>query len=110
VITARVIDPSVNKVLATMSVSAGGGRDVLHAVGTLAARVRGILGDTTPESARRAAAETFTTSSLEAVGAYWTAQDLATSGKYAESIQYYRRAIQFDPRFGRAYAGWATSA
>src|SRR4029079_8155947 len=67
------------------------------------------LGDTTPESARRAAAETVTTASLDALPDYSRPPDLSSSGRQEESIEFYRKATELDPNFGRAYSGWATA-
>jgi len=82
---------------------------VLAAVGGMAARLRRQLGDTAadPSAAGR---ETFTAASLEAASAYVSAQDLAASGKFADAIARYQDAVQRDPNFGRAYAGWANAA
>ena len=82
---------------------------MLQAVGTLGAR-SGALGDTTPGSARLAAAETFTTSSPEAVKTYTLAQDLLFAGRSDEALAAYLRAIEQDPSFGRAYSGAAITA
>jgi tetratricopeptide (TPR) repeat protein len=109
-IAARIIDPAVGKTIKTTTKRAKSKADVLQAVGTLAADVRSGLGDTTPESARLAAMETFTAASLDAVREYTVAQDLTLNSKYEDSIPHYRKAIEADPNFGRAYSGWATAA
>src|SRR5207245_4736857 len=82
-------------------------RSVLAAVGKLAAGIRTALGDVTPESAQIAAAETFSTSSLEAAHEYAIAQDFQWAGKYGDAIQHYSKATEFDPNIGRAYSGLA---
>ncbi len=109
-IAARIIDPAVGKTIKTTTTRAKSKGDVLQAVGTLAANLRGGLGDTTSESARLAAMETFTAASLDAVREYTVAQDLTINSKYEDSIPHYRKAIEADPNFGRAYSGWATAA
>lgn len=83
--------------------------DVLKAVASLAAQVRTTLGDTTPAPPLRAADETFTAASLDAIRSYAQAQDFANDDKDEQAAEYYRRAIEQDPRFGRAYAGLALS-
>ena len=107
-ITARLIDPAVGKTVKTVTTRAQSKPEVLQAVGTLAAAIRQALGDTTPESVRRAASETFTTSSIEAVREYTVAQDLQNNSRYEEATPHFRRAIELDPQFGRAYSGLAT--
>src|SRR5262245_59260283 len=109
-LAARLIDPGVGKVVKTETARAASKSDVLKAVGVLAANVRKDLGDTVSESARLAASETFTATSLDAVREYTLAQDLANNSKSEEAIVHYKKAIAMDPDFGRAYSGWATSA
>jgi eukaryotic-like serine/threonine-protein kinase len=79
---------------------------VLSAVNRLAVDLRKSLGD----SPRAATAESLTSASLEAVQEYSNGQDLANAGKHEEAIAHYRSAVERDPRFGRAYSGWATAA
>ncbi len=83
---------------------------VLATVGQIAIRLRQALGDSTPRSAQQAASETFSTASLDAVRNYTAAQELQSSGRYDEAIAKYKEALAADASFGRAYAGWATSA
>jgi len=109
-ISARLIDPAVGKTLKAETTRARDKADVLRAVGSLAADVRQDLGDTTPESARLAASETFTTASLEAVREYTLAGELSNNSREEQAIPHYQRAIEADPKFGRAYSGWAVSA
>ncbi len=80
---------------------------MIGAITSAAVTLRGQLGDTTPASVRRAAMETVTAGSLEALDAYERGQDLARSNKLPEALEAYRRAIALDPDFGRAYAGMA---
>ena len=109
-LVASVVDPAViDKPVRTETELARSKDDVLRAVGALAGRLRRDLGDTTPESAARAASETFTTASLQAVRDYSVAQDLQNNSKYEEAVGYYKKAVEEDPNFGRAYAGWANS-
>ena len=106
-LTARAVDAMTGKVIADSSVHADSKDGVLRGVGKLAARLRKALGDSTPESAQLAAAETFTAGSLEAAHQYSVAQELAFAGKHEEALRYFTRATELDPGFGRAYAGMA---
>ncbi len=101
----EAIDPAEGKVLGTATARAPTPEGMLLAVGTAGARLRGALGDTTPESARMAAAETVTTTSLEALKAYVRAQELAANRKDREALGAFEEAVELDPDFGRAYAG-----
>jgi tetratricopeptide (TPR) repeat protein len=109
-ITASAIDPAVNTRLVSVTERAATKDDVLSTVASLASEIREGLGDETPESARLSAAETVTAASIEALQSYTKGQDLLISSKYDESIPFYRRAIELDPKFGRAYASLAVSA
>jgi tetratricopeptide (TPR) repeat protein/predicted Ser/Thr protein kinase len=82
-------------------------QDVLASIGRLSADVRSALGDTTPESVKLAAQETFTAETLEAAHSYAAAQDLQQKGKWDEAIKEYQHATYLDPEFGRAFAGLA---
>jgi len=66
-----------------------------------------VLGDTTPESAKLAQAETYTSTSLDALHDYAVAQEERSSGKSEEAIQSFLQAIKKDADFGSAYAGLA---
>jgi tetratricopeptide (TPR) repeat protein len=106
-IAVRAVDATTGKVLVSAEASASDKNAVLGAVAKLASKVRGALGDTTPESARIAAAETFTAGSFEAAHEYAVAQDAQFAGKWDEAARDYRRAAELDPNMGRAYAGLA---
>jgi eukaryotic-like serine/threonine-protein kinase len=106
-IAVQAIDTGNGKALGSATASATSKADLLKALGPIAARIRAVLGDTTPESEKLAAAETVTASSFEALRAYERGQDLARSSKLEEALQAYKQAIALDPGMGRAYAGMA---
>ncbi|MCU1232117.1 MAG: Serine/threonine-protein kinase PknB [Candidatus Solibacter sp.] len=106
-IRARALDTATSKVLVEKSANAKGKQDVLAAAGKLAAPIRKALGDTTPESAQLRAAETYSSSSLEAAQAYAKGQELQWDAKFRDAIRPFEQAIVFDPEMGRAYAGLA---
>jgi eukaryotic-like serine/threonine-protein kinase len=101
------VDPAAGKTVRSATATAATKGDVLTAVGSLAAKIRTGLGDTTSESAKLAANETFTAGSIDAMREYSTAQDLQNGGQNADALAHYRKAIELDPKFGRAYAGAA---
>jgi eukaryotic-like serine/threonine-protein kinase len=98
----RAVDGVTGKVLTAQSESVTK-QDLLATVGKLAARVRKSLGDKTPESAQLAAAETYTTHSLDAAHEYALAQKAQFTGNYNDAIEHSLKALQFDPELGRAY-------
>ncbi|HQR66974.1 MAG TPA: protein kinase [Thermoanaerobaculia bacterium] len=106
-VTVRAVDAMTGKPIVSAEAGADGKNAVLGAVAKLASKVRGALGDQTPESARIAAAETFTAGSVEAAHEYAVAQDLQWAGKWDEAVRHYTRALEIDPNMGRAYSGLA---
>ncbi len=108
-VSVRALDPAVEeagaKPLAGVAATARGKDDVLPVVARLASRLRSELGDTAPESARLAASETVTASSLEALKAYTRAQALADANENQAALAAYQKTVELDPNFGRAYAG-----
>ena len=108
-VSAEALDAALEsedaKPLAKATATAKTRGDLLPAVGRVASDLRERLGDTTPESARLAASETVTASSLEALQAYTRAQDLADANKNEEALAAYQETVELDPNFGRAYAG-----
>ncbi len=104
------VDPvNSNKVMES-SESIRRKEQVFRAIDNLSEKLRSDLGENIKQSSQRRLVETFTTKSIEAMKAYAQAQDLQTLGKYNESIEYYRKAIENDPDFGRAYSGLAVSS
>jgi serine/threonine protein kinase/tetratricopeptide (TPR) repeat protein len=101
-LTIRALDGVTGKELATRSEKVSK-QNVLAALGKLAAGIRKALGDTTPESLQLAAAETYTTRSLDAAHEYAVAQAAQFGGNYDDAIEHSLKALQFDPEMGRAY-------
>jgi tetratricopeptide (TPR) repeat protein len=106
-IVVRAVDAITGRSLDEEEEAASGKEQVLATVNRLAARIRKALGDTTPESAQLAAAETYSAASLEAGHAYALAQELQWDGKWDDAVAEYQKAIALDPGLGRAYAGIA---
>ncbi len=107
-VSVKALDAVTGKAVANDTARADK-KDILLQMGTLAAGIRKALGDTTPESVQRAAAETFTAGSLEAAHEYAVAQEMQWSGKWDDAIQHYLKAVELDPNLGRAYAGLAST-
>jgi eukaryotic-like serine/threonine-protein kinase len=106
-LSVRALDPALDsdyaEPLATVTVTARSKAEVLGVLGSMAAEIRGELGDTRPESERLAAAETFTAASLDAVKAYARGQELTRSGKPREALTALEEAVRLDPGFAAAY-------
>ena len=108
-INVRAFDSRTGQTLVEKSTRAGAKQDVMSAATKLATPIREKLGDTVPAAVQLAAAETYSTPSLEAAQSYAHGQDAQWAGKQEEAIQDYLRAIQLDPNMGRAYAGVAVN-
>jgi tetratricopeptide (TPR) repeat protein len=108
-ISAKAVESTTGKTLATASAAASKNDDVPNAVTRLAAALRTALGDTSSEETKRIEAETITTSSLEALRNYVQAQESGSSGRWEEAIRSFSYAVQLDPNLGRAYAGMAAA-
>jgi eukaryotic-like serine/threonine-protein kinase len=105
-ITARLIDSSVDGgAITTATASAASKGDVLPAVVNVTSRIRTALGDTDPVGGRAGDAETFTTTSLEAMSAYTRGQAHYYAGRQREALAAFEEAVRLDPALARAYAG-----
>jgi serine/threonine protein kinase/tetratricopeptide (TPR) repeat protein len=107
VVSAEATDARTSKVIDKDSATAATPNDLNKAVVRIAAGFRKALGDATPKSAQLAAAETFSSQSLEASQQYALAQELQWQGKWDAALQAYARSTELDPGLGRAYAGMA---
>jgi tetratricopeptide (TPR) repeat protein len=105
----RALDPKGGVILTSAEVDAKDKLDVLAAVGELSGDLREELGDDSLDREKLRISETFTAKSLEAAQAYSKAQSLQYNGKYEESVEFYRQAIEEDEHFGRAFSGLALS-
>jgi len=105
----RAVDPA-GQVVAEVDADAANRSEVLTAVNSLAADMRKELGDDSLSVEQLASGEAVTATSLEAIKDYVTAQNLARASQDEEAIVYYKKAIENDPEFARAYSGWGLSA
>jgi tetratricopeptide (TPR) repeat protein len=107
-LSASELNPSDGKTILSRAVDVGSTGEIPQGVETLAARIRRSLGDVSG-TPKNLAEETFTSASLEAAQQYSEAQDFQWQGKWDDSIAAYRKAIELDPNFSRAYAGLAAT-
>jgi tetratricopeptide (TPR) repeat protein len=103
----EALDPVTGSQMGSASEDVESKAEVLRAADSLASELRAQLSGREPESTTVLAAETFTTSSLQAMNAYADGQELAFAGRYEEAIGKYSEAAEHDADFGRAYAGLA---
>jgi DNA-binding winged helix-turn-helix (wHTH) protein/tetratricopeptide (TPR) repeat protein len=82
---------------------------VLGTLGKMASRMRGTLGESLASIQRfDAPIDQITTPSLEALHAYTLGQRARARGGEIESIPFFQRAAEFDPKFASAYASLST--
>ena len=106
VISAAAVSPRDQQQLFSVSESAETDAEILDAVSTLAKRVREALGYTDGRRGK-GSQESFAVANLEAAAEYLKAQDLQLDRRLEEARVHYRKALEFDPEFARAYAGLA---
>jgi len=105
-ISATALDAVSGNVIAKSEATAANKDEVLLAIPKLAAPIRTVLGDTTPESVQlHSTVGAFTAASLEAVHEYGVGEEFQFAGKMQEALQSYSKAAELDPNFARAYAG-----
>ena len=109
-LSVRAVNPADGRIVEDATANASSRDAVLPAVGTIAAQVRTALGDTSLKGGKLADGETFTAASLEAASYYTRAQALAARNKDEEALPVYKKAVEADPEFARAYSGWGLSA
>lgn len=103
----RALDPLSYLALAERSKTMATKAEVFKSADSLVAELRDDLSRIPAETVQALSMETFTATSLEAMKIYAHAQDLVLAGKEDEAIEEYQKAIEKDPKMGRAYAGLA---
>ena len=106
-IEVKAVQPD-GTVISTATAAVSNKEEVLGAMGPIASKIRRALGDTAPP--KPGEMESFTTTSLEAASLFSQARVHSASYRDEEAIRFYKAAIEKDPNFGRAYAGWANGA
>lgn len=109
-LSVSAVEPRSMEVVAEAEATAANMRDVMMTVGSLAGDLRKQLGDDSAERDKLPGSATLAVRSLEAVRWYDRAQGLQYNGNYEGAISSYQKALEHDPAFGRAYAGWAMAA
>lgn len=107
VFNVRALDPLSYLSLAERSKTIPTKAEVFKTADGLVAELRDDLSRIPAGTIQALSLETFTAASLEAMKTYARAQDLVLEGKDDQAIQEYLKAIEKDPKLGRAYAGLA---
>lgn len=104
VITLDALDAHNQKLIARQQVEANNKDQVVAALGNAGSRLRKRLGEGLSSLQKfDAPLDLATTSSLEALQAYRSGLTLYRSGKSAEAIPFFEKAVELDPQFCSAY-------
>lgn len=105
VISLEALNGQTGDVIARDQVEAENKEKVLSALSQSAWRLREKLGESLSMMKQYAVPiDQATTSSLEALKAYATANELRSMGRSHDSVPLFKRAIELDPNFAMAYA------
>jgi eukaryotic-like serine/threonine-protein kinase len=105
VVTLEALSAQSGDSIARDQVEAENKEQVLSALSKSASRLREKLGESLSSIKKfDRPIDQATTSSLEALKAYATGNELRSSGKAQESAAFYKRAVELDPNFAMAYA------
>jgi len=106
----KAVNCANGDVLAQEQERAKGKEEVLKSLDEAAASLRGKLGEELSSVQKYATPlEQATTSSLDALQAYSLGQRIRPAQGDAAAIPFYNRALEFDPRFARAYVALSLS-
>jgi serine/threonine protein kinase/tetratricopeptide (TPR) repeat protein len=109
VITLDAVNTRTGSAIAREQVEAESKEKVLTALGQASTRLRAKLGESLGSiQAYDAPIERATTSSLEALKAFTTAEDLRGNKGELEALPYLKKAIELDPNFAMAHAKLGT--
>jgi len=107
VLTLQAINSQSGEALANEQGEASNKEEVLKTLSQVASKLREKLGESLNSIQRFDAPLEVTTSSLEALKAYSLASEEAARGKWLESIEHNKQALELDPNFASAYSGVA---
>jgi len=104
VISLEVLNGQSGDVIAREQLEVASKEEIVRSLGTVATGLRRRLGESMKSVEKfDVPLEQATTASLEAFKAYSTGRRYLISGRMAEALPYYRRAIELDPKFASAY-------
>src|SRR6185369_16252539 len=107
VLTLQAINSQIGEALANEQGEASSKEEVLKTLSQVASKLREKLGESLNSIQRFDAPLEVTTSSLEALKAYSLASEEAARGKWLESIEHNKQALELDPNFASAYSAIA---
>src|SRR5262245_28240202 len=109
VVAVQATNCQTGESIAREQASVDGKEEVLGALGRMASRLRRTLGESLASIQRfDVPIEQITTPSLEALHAYTVGQRARARGAEIESIVFFQRAVELDPKFASAYASLST--
>jgi serine/threonine protein kinase len=110
VVGLKAVNCTTGDTLAEAQEQATGKEGVLKALDTAAITLRGKLGESLSSVQKYATpVEAATTPSLEALQAYSLAEKTRNAKGVTASLPFYKRAVEFDPKFAMAYREMASA-
>ncbi|MEL7187501.1 MAG: tetratricopeptide repeat protein, partial [Pseudomonadota bacterium] len=106
IVTASGYAPGEQREVLTVTERASTDTEILNAAAEISKALRLKLGGT-EKPVGAGESESFVVANLEAAAEYLKAQDLQFSRKLDEAVEHYKKAVELDPKFARAYAGLA---
>jgi len=104
VISLEVLNGQTGDVIAREQLDVESKEEILRSLGMVATNLRRKLGESMKSVGKfDVPLEQATTASLDAFKAYSTGRRNLVSGRFAEAIPHYRRALEFDPDFASSY-------
>ncbi|HET6890684.1 MAG TPA: protein kinase, partial [Pyrinomonadaceae bacterium] len=109
VVTLEATNAQTGDSIARQQAEAESKEQVLSALGDVATKLRGKLGESLASIQKYdAPISQATTSSLEAFKVFSMGAEQQLKGKYLEAIPFFKRATEIDPNFARAYAAMSS--
>ncbi|MDX2041043.1 MAG: protein kinase [Acidobacteriota bacterium] len=110
VLTLEAVNAATGDVIARQLAEANSKEQVLKTLGQAATELRSKLGESLSSIQKfDKPLEQVTTSSLDALKAYSQGLEQRLAGKELAGIPFFKRAVELDPNFARAYADLATA-
>jgi eukaryotic-like serine/threonine-protein kinase len=109
VVTMRLVAADSGLVLASLSGSANGAKDLIPTIGGLTRSLRRQMGESLKHVQASAGLAQVTTASIEALEKYTEAQRAMTQGDNDKAIPLFKEAVKIDTGFASAYRGLAVA-
>ncbi len=105
----KAVEAQTGSPLAMDSIEAAKKEEIVRQLGIAATNLRGKIGERLSTIEKfNVPLEQATTSSLEALKAYWAGREKTRKGEYENAITFFKHATELDPNFAVAYVSLAS--